>query len=173
MSKRSNTPSREQIVDANIEFILRLPNVHGDISIASSICWACGIDCDGTPTRAHIVAHCHGGSTDPTNFYLLCDHCHLEQPDGADRKEQDLWILNAPSWNEWGDCLVADLLESVKKFAEIHSIPPIVLDGFYFYERQNIIRLIHEGYSRAAGLLNGRGNVKSNICMALLNYWEQ
>lgn len=49
-------------------------------AVAHRTCWACRI-LDMPLERAHVVAHRSGGSMHPTNFFLLCAICHLEQHD--------------------------------------------------------------------------------------------
>lgn len=39
-------------------------------------CFACGFEF--TTQRAHILAHCHGGSDGVENLHLLCRGCHLD-----------------------------------------------------------------------------------------------
>lgn len=57
-------------------------------------CWACGLDYDrGTMTRCHIVACRHGGDDVASNYWLLCDYCHEEQPDDVSREHQEQWLL--------------------------------------------------------------------------------
>ena len=94
---RANPPSCKNIVAAWMDTRPWGHLVDDDDDAADS-CWRCGYHAQkGEMTRAHIHAHRHGGSNDPSNYFLLCDICHREQPDAAPREEQIQWVSNG----EW------------------------------------------------------------------------
>lgn len=45
---------------------------------APTHCWRCGIK--KRLDRCHIVPHSKGGQDCPSNFILLCKHCHFDNP---------------------------------------------------------------------------------------------
>lgn len=160
-------PPRSAIVVANSALLARLGLSAGQ---ADSVCWACGILCkDSGPTRAHVVARCHGGSDDPENFILLCDHCHEEQPDGAPRVEQERWLLTAPSWDEWSGRAVDDVMDKVNAGARRHGLADADvmrwLGGLSFEELSD---LIAHGYRSAGSHANGRGNCAAHLLTTFL-----
>jgi hypothetical protein len=71
---------------------------HIDDERAHEFCWRCAYDMHGKPTRAHIVAHRHGGTGEPRNFFLLCDKCHDAQPDAAPLELQLAWLKTGQHW---------------------------------------------------------------------------
>lgn len=40
-------------------------------------CFACGLEYPWKTERAHILAHCEGGTHDHDNLHLLCPPCHI------------------------------------------------------------------------------------------------
>lgn len=85
MRKRPPQPTHRAIVEANGALLATLDVPLED---AACTCWGCGASSEGwRPARAHVQALTHGGSSEPGNFFLLCDRCHDEQPDGAPREE--------------------------------------------------------------------------------------
>lgn len=81
-------PKHRDIVAAQAALIDTLPNVGDPLHD----CWSCGDGDDDYRTRCHIKARRHGGSMDPSNFFLLCDYCHEEQPDALDAASQIAWL---------------------------------------------------------------------------------
>src|SRR5581483_3205674 len=65
-----------------------------DEAEALTSCWACGAGdfAETSLERAHIVAVSLGGDSTPSNFLLLCGLCHRDQPDGASREVQLMWL---------------------------------------------------------------------------------
>jgi hypothetical protein len=55
-------------------------------------CWACGREWDDRLTKCHVMSDWCGGGTEPSNFFLLCDYCHQDQPDEATREVQEKWL---------------------------------------------------------------------------------
>lgn len=100
MSRPRRPPTCATIAKVNSEFTKTLPNLVG-CKDCSRACWACGDEYPtGHPERAHVVAVRHDGSDCPTNFFLLCSHCHKAQPDAASRNVQEEWIRCAePVWS--------------------------------------------------------------------------
>lgn len=98
-------PNVKAIAAANKSLIARLPDVYS--ASAHATCWACRYTSRGfVPERAHVVGLANGGSNDPDNFFLLCSLCHREQPDGADRGEQEEWLIEHEGheerfWRDW------------------------------------------------------------------------
>lgn len=88
---RHATPGVTAIVQANADLLASL-----DVDDPAHSCWACGAAVK-TPTRAHIVAHSQGGTYHPSNFFLLCDFCHFDQPDTCSREVQLAWLKSHPS----------------------------------------------------------------------------
>jgi hypothetical protein len=92
-TKRDKLPSKQSIVDAWWDPACRyndLPREWGDTPQQALCCWRCGHKTG--IERAHLHAHCFGGSNDPLNLVLLCCACHITQPDGMDRQMQIEWI---------------------------------------------------------------------------------
>jgi 5-methylcytosine-specific restriction endonuclease McrA len=58
-------------------------------------CWACGAFSSENLERAHIIARSHGGPDTAENYFLLCNYCHGNQPDGAGFDEQIDWLISA------------------------------------------------------------------------------
>lgn len=50
-------------------------------------CWCCGFETK--LERCHIIPHSLGGSSEPSNFVLLCESCHIEAPNVND--EYSMW----------------------------------------------------------------------------------
>lgn len=89
---RDKMPSHDLIVLSQISLLEDLGINPMD---AHAMCWACRLEFQSSlPVRAHILADTHGGSTDPKNFFLLCNTCHTSQPDGAEREYQIQWLKN-------------------------------------------------------------------------------
>lgn len=98
-------PSVRDIVSGQREFVLRL-NQSRSRQIGSrrfliddplNECWGCG---EFAPLqRSHIVARSRGGTVDPTNFLLLCDSCHRQQPDLVAPETLWEWLLERKHWS--------------------------------------------------------------------------
>lgn len=54
---------------------------------AGTHCWRCGVK--KRLDRCHILADSLGGMDTPSNFVLLCKHCHIDNPNVND--EQIIW----------------------------------------------------------------------------------
>lgn len=94
-----------------------LPNAKGD---PYEYCWGCGFCAEPDwQEKAHIVAHEDGGSTDPSNFFLLCHICHKEQPSRLPKGLQIEWLKRRPHFEtvtraKYGP-EIQELLQSLKK----------------------------------------------------------
>ncbi len=79
-------------------------SVNVTLKNASTTCWRCGVK--KRLDRCHIVPHSKGGEDTPSNFVLLCKHCHFDNPnlDRADiiwdwlrayklDEEQSFWFM--------------------------------------------------------------------------------
>lgn len=53
-------------------------------SQATSTCWRCGIK--KRLDRCHILPESLGGDDTPSNFILLCKHCHFDNPNLNDKE---------------------------------------------------------------------------------------
>jgi hypothetical protein len=73
--------------------------------------------------RCHIVAHSAGGSSQPSNFLILCEDCHRAAPMTTDRTLLVQWVHERPSWLQiWMEMA----LEAVKKAGiQLEKVGPI------------------------------------------------
>ena len=53
-------------------------------------CWRCGYV--RSLERCHIIPNSLGGPDEPSNYVLLCNDCHLENPNVKDSNEMWNWI---------------------------------------------------------------------------------
>lgn len=161
---KSNKAKLEDIVCANFKLLETLPNVYFSIDDCSSteisrmtkICWACGNDCnDGCGIyRCHVLARCKGGGDEAGNYFLLCDLCHEEQPDGLSRELQEEWLRDHETCFARYYKVVAELFDELKQIGGE--------EGFtrWCEERtpKKVRDILSEGYASAAGWKNGRAN---------------
>ncbi len=98
--KKARRPSKAAIVLANAD-LLRIRGLRGergdDGSYAATHCWACYADAGPDLERAHVVPHRLGGSSEPSNFWLLCNVCHHAQPDDGTLEAQLFWLFHRES----------------------------------------------------------------------------
>lgn len=165
MAMRRN-PQHNMIVRANLPLLQTLPNIDppkepatdNDIRELERTCWACGhFSSEHKATRAHVVARSRGGTDDPSNYFLLCDVCHEEQPDGLSRELQEQWLKNRDDWFKRYYELINELFEDMTKTQNGISREHInqwMCDSGSKY----IVSLIQQGYKSAAGFKNGRAN---------------
>jgi hypothetical protein len=119
MNRRTDTmPAWKEIAMDQKEIFLSLRNVVDyKLDEAHKVCWACGFSkSKWRPTRAHIKAKSHGGSDDPSNFFLLCDRCHREQPDAASFDTQKNWLLQHENW------ITREVREAKEMFEKLRKI---------------------------------------------------
>ena len=61
-----------------------------DASEMDTRCWRCGYE---RPTeRCHVIPDALGGEDKPSQYRLLCNDCHLENPNVNDPNAMDEWI---------------------------------------------------------------------------------
>ena len=76
-----------------------------DWAEAHNHCWRCGEGVSSTSRleRAHIIPDSLGGLDKPENLVLLCNLCHNEAPDIADKNVMWDWIKRTSSthYEEW------------------------------------------------------------------------
>lgn len=80
MTKRIKTTKKE-IADYWADRIDTM-NLTVSSSQASTHCWRCGVK--KRLDRCHILADALGGADTPSNFVLLCKHCHIDNPNVSD-----------------------------------------------------------------------------------------
>jgi len=109
-------------------------------------------------TRAHVVAKSVGGPDTPNNYFLLCDVCHVEQPDGLSREIQEAWLIESENW------FVRLFKIWTQHMNELKQKYGGDIEQYIIERHSNIKKLAKEGYAAAAGWQNGRHNF-----LALLN----
>ncbi len=182
-SSKSNKSRHEDIVRANFCLLETLPNVDyekveaGDLDAEvrrlQRTCWGCGFETvDKGFTRAHVIARSDGGLDEPSNFFLLCDVCHREQPDGMPRSIQEEWLRKREDFfsrsmsliNGWLDEILAISVEvtrtDIQKWQEGVGV-------------EKILSVIHEGYRSAAGWENGRVNARAAFVGSFREWWNR
>ena len=87
---RSNKTSISSIVDYWSERVDEC-DLGVDWSEAEEYCWRCGTQKD--LMRCHIVPHALGGKDAPSNYVLLCQQCHEENPNVADPEIMWDWLM--------------------------------------------------------------------------------
>lgn len=65
--------------------------VYPDMNLDSSHCWRCKIK--KRLDRCHIQAASIKGSDEPSNFVLLCKHCHIDSPNIENPSFIWTWLL--------------------------------------------------------------------------------
>lgn len=154
-------PRHLAIVDAQRDLWSSLDNMEdtGSDREAARTCWACGKPSNAPRFRAHIVAACFGGSSDPTNYFLLCGPCHEEQPDAQPVNVQIMWLRKHQHWITalWSeiDAWVSDLK---RKYNFDNSLLERLGQETDFASVQSIIRS-----ANTAGTMNARSNVYSRL----------
>lgn len=61
-----------------------------DFSEADTICWGCGYE--RKLQGAHIIPHCLGGKSEPSNLVLLCSECNRENPHCESQEDFFNWL---------------------------------------------------------------------------------
>lgn len=173
----SRAPSRRAIVEAQMGLLEQLDNIdycYGDAKLLEMTCWGCGYgshESGSGMNRAHIKGASRGGSNDPSNFFLLCDRCHTEQPDGLSRDMQIRWLKDRENWVS----LTWDVIESW--WAQImKEVPGVTMDDISRYiELTNgtLMRCVNGGYRSAAGWVNGRANAGRLITTHFKIWWRE
>lgn len=165
-------PTHGQIVEANLDLLVTLPNLQPfdpedpwDCVDVQRTCWACGTwsgrsDRSGRAnkspkmTRSHVVARSRGGSDAPSNFFLLCDVCHAEQPDGMPRESQVEWLRRREDWLTSYSKLIAELLSRVQ--ASVPDASPEDFREWQVQRHEEVTAMAPIAYRNAAGFRNGR-----------------
>jgi hypothetical protein len=86
--------------------------------------------------RAHIIPKMLGGSNDPSNFIMLCQKCHLENPNTKHEDIYFIWLGSVKNHNlKWSE----DLVNAFKLFGlsdeeleilnDIDIIRPMIRDA--------------------------------------------
>ena len=142
--------SHSDIVLANLQLCKRLPNLIDERPINvyafSRICWACGVELPGLTARCHIVANSKGGQDVPTNYFLLCEACHEDQPDAASRESQEHWLLHRPSW-------VENYLPIAKECVA-RLVSEFGVETIERYSAQDFVETLCQGYRASASWSN-------------------
>ncbi len=89
MRKNKIKTTKEEIVDYWFSRVDEC-RMSVDASEAHERCWRCG--CKHTLERCHIIADSLGGEDKPSNFVLLCNRCHIENPNVLDPEIMWDWI---------------------------------------------------------------------------------
>lgn len=88
---RAGLPKHSQIVNAQNLLLKILSKTIRDNPERS--CWSCGlIYSNAKPVRAHMESNETMGKMHPANFLLLCRKCQNNQPTGASRELQIMWL---------------------------------------------------------------------------------
>ncbi|NFG41630.1 HNH endonuclease [Clostridium botulinum] len=89
MRKNKIKTTKEEIVDYWFSRVDEC-RMSVDASEAHERCWRCGYKY--TLERCHIIADSLGGEDKPSNFVLLCNRCHVENPNVLDPEIMWDWI---------------------------------------------------------------------------------
>lgn len=100
---------------------------------ASTHCWRCGVR--KRLDRCHIIPHAKGGEDIPSNYILLCKHCHVDNPNLDDSSIIWDWLAayalhtERPFWYEQGLREFAFIYgQSLASLLEDHKIDPEIFD---------------------------------------------
>ena len=97
------SPKRKNVSKASIAnfWCKRIPetDINVDWNFAEKYCWACGYK--KKLEKAHIIPHCLGGITDPSNMVLLCRECNLKNPHCKSEEDFWIWIKSHRKNNFW------------------------------------------------------------------------
>jgi 5-methylcytosine-specific restriction endonuclease McrA len=170
--RRTVSVRHRDVVLANLELLRTLPAFEGDvdfdypgvldIDLFMTTCWGCGLQSsDGRRMmRAHVIPASRGGGEDPANFFLLCNTCHDEQPDGNPRDAQIEWLREREDWLPRSARVAAEIAREVMAVAG-----PNPEEAFRAYLLENRVgEVMREGYrSAAGGRLNGRANATARL----------
>jgi hypothetical protein len=152
-----------QLLHSLEKLLVQNPITENELKRMTKTCWACGIESKEQMTRAHVIPKTTEGLDEPMNFLLLCDICHVEQPDGMPRQVQEEWLRSREGWYVRTVKLWDGWME---EFKEKYGGEP---EEYVAAKHYQIKKLLKQGYTSAAGWNNGRANV-----YALLkeSYWE-
>lgn len=130
---RRSKPSAEAICDYWEDYQARhagqLPGLEPGhaVRLWEGNCWSCLIESD--LEKCHIVPDARGGTLEPSNFVILCSHCHRhDAPDTGDPALMFQWINYAVSCEQARRRDIEDLvcaLLSADEKAALCSLGPI------------------------------------------------
>lgn len=149
--RRPKAPSHKEIFLAQKDIWLQCPNAIGD---AYEYCWGCGFCAseDDWQTKAHIIAHEDDGSNDPTNYLLLCDVCHKEQPSKLPREAQIEWLKHVPHWRP---VFEAKYGESLNRLTQMLAEQNVLFPEFYeWFENSGVKERAYAGSHSSRADLN-------------------
>jgi hypothetical protein len=164
------TPSRRDIVIANLPLLdtldlqLVLDGFRDEIDCLIHTCWACGrvYTKPNYPNRVHVIARSKGGPDVPSNYWFLCERCHMDQPDGMDVATQipiqctmfgDVKTTYCPLLMSVDGATMDDVGEWCDSVG-----------------RDGIKALVHAGSSARAGAVNGWANAVWNLRRAFAEW---
>lgn len=91
MSQKRNLTPKKDIVEY-WEEKLRSSESNVTYEMALTHCWRCRVK--KRLDRCHIVARSLGGEDMPSNYVLLCKHCHFESPNIVDPEYIWDWLVS-------------------------------------------------------------------------------
>ncbi len=163
--QRKNVPIAD-IVTANAGLLKELMM---DESDAASCCWACRAECK--TTKAHVRPVCDGGDDGPGNFFLLCDRCHNDQPDGAIREVQDRWVIDRESELDWVSREARGFWgDAVRLRRELASASEFLVK---WIGTADVRALLRAGSASAAGIRNARANERAAVVGDLISRFDE
>jgi hypothetical protein len=177
MSRRPQPPKHAVIAFAQRRVLSTLPAFAGENRRPSLTCWACGQTGGARPHRAHIVPHSTGGTNVPSNYLLLCERCHREQPDAQPRPMQLEWLrdhepvaMRHARANE--QMLAALQREAARHFPDLDDDGHrgIVIVWGMNRGDEHVRQVFHDGYQSAAGWENCEANATAAMVADLRSY---
>ena len=120
-----NNPSIKSIVNYWHESIDEY-YLNFDWENAETHCWNCGDDKKSTSgevrlQKCHIIPKSKGGGFHPSNYVLLCAHCHQEAPDIKCKNSMWNWIKsNKTKYFKWPNTYRAQ--KAIELYDKNHSI---------------------------------------------------
>lgn len=157
----SDIPHRA-IVNSQQELLKWCPNVEGVLkNDLKYVCWACGRRSKEKLTRCHIDQYLPERPDQPSNFILLCDRCHREQPDALPKEALKYWLSTRESETEYWERrkAVFDAASALltKEFGDL-----VVRLAYTELEQAGDIKSVMKRYGQnSAG--QGSGNVEANM----------
>jgi hypothetical protein len=152
-NNRLGMPTIKNIVAAQNALILRL-----GIEQPDDDCWGCrSDDGDGPLTRCHIVAVRNGGSMAPENFFLLCELCHRNQPDGMSLSTQLIWLETIEYCLDRRARKLRPISDAFRKFGEENKV---LLEEFMNANGSRVQEIGDDGAKRSAS--NRTSNILAN-----------
>lgn len=149
-------PTSDRIVKAQKFLLDRL-----SLSDPYRECWCCGSQ--AKLTRCHIRAVRNGGTEDPHNFFLLCESCHLLQPDGETEDVQIEWLASGKREADFLQLTGATLEDLANLLFEVHG-------------SHNMVQALMKGAMQAGSDRSASKHTKNqlaNQAFALRDLYEQ